>query len=170
MSARVLSWRGCGCSQGRRLLWLALLAPALTCVPYLVAWLFAPPGHVFSGFLLPGLGWETCLLKTRLGEMGLWWENWYSPWPGAPARLFWPYIALGRLGCLLGVPGIAMFHAGRFAAGVLLALGLCALARELGIGPWWTPLVGFFWCGSEALIGSSPASEMRVAWVGRSGR
>lgn len=80
-------------------------------------------------------------------------------------RLFWPYIALGRLGSLIGAPGIMMFQAGRFAAGVLLVLGLCALARELGIGPWWVPLAGFFWCGSEVLVGSFPVPEMRVAWA-----
>lgn len=165
MSARVLSWQGCGCSQGRRLLWLVLLAAALTCVPYLVAWLFTPPGYLFSGFLLDSWDCETYLFKIRLGEMGLWWQNWYSPRPGAPARLFWPYIALGKLGSLLGVPGIAMFHAGRLAADVLLALGLCVLAQELRITPWWVPLAGLFWCGSEVLAESPPVPEMRAGWA-----
>lgn len=165
MSVRALSWRGCGCSRDRRLPWLAFLAAVLTCVPYLVAWLFTPPGHVFSGFLLASQDSETYLFKIRLGEMGLWWENWYSPRPGPPVRLFWPYIVLGRLGGLLGVPAIVMFHLGRMVAAFALALGLFALARELGVGPWWVPLAGLFWCGPDAFVVLPPVPEMRAAWA-----
>lgn len=165
MPAHALSWRGCGCSWDRRLPWLAFLAAVLTCVPYLVAWLFTPPGHIFSGFLLASQDCETYLFKIRLGEMGLWWENWYSPRPGPPVRLFWPYIVLGRLGGLLGVPVIVVLHLGRVVAAFALALGLFALGRELGVGPWWVPLAGFFWCGPDSVFLVPPVPEARAAWA-----
>lgn len=53
------------------MLWFALLAAALTFVPYGVAWLFAPPGHVFSGLLLASQDCDTYLFEIRLGEMGM---------------------------------------------------------------------------------------------------
>lgn len=164
MRARGWFWRGCGCCRVRNV-WLAALAAVLTCVPYLVAWALTPPGHVFSGFLLASQDCETYLFKIRLGEMGHWWENWYSPHPGPPARLFWPYIALGRLGSLLGIPAMLMFHLGRVAAAFPLVLGLFALAGELGVGPWWVPLAGFFWCGIDAFAPLLPVPEMRAAWA-----
>jgi len=164
LRVRGWSWRGCGCCRVRDA-WLAVLAGVLTCVPYLVAWALTPPGHVFSGFLLASQDCETYLFKVRLGEMGRWWENWYSPHPGPPAMLFWPYVLLGRLGGLLGVPAILTFHLGRVAAAFALALGLFALARELRIAPWWVPLAGFFWCGPDAAFLVPAAPEARVAWA-----
>ncbi|HEV3233070.1 MAG TPA: hypothetical protein VG329_00795 [Candidatus Dormibacteraeota bacterium] len=120
------SWR-------RELLVAAALGTALfavTMVPYLVAYLNAPPGGVFNGFFFLGDDGSTYISEMRAGANGAW--GWIDPYisrpVGDPVLLFMLYILAGKLAALAHIPVFAAFHLLRLSGAVALVLAARRLA------------------------------------------
>jgi len=109
----------------------------LSLTPYLLAYLWTPPGHHFAGFFFIADDATTYLAKMRQGAQGSWlWNDPYTSEPHGGVFLFGFYLLFGHLAGLLHLPLIAAYHlagmSGAFAL-VLAADRLCRrlLAREL---------------------------------------
>jgi len=109
----------------------------LSLTPYLLAYLWTPPGHHFAGFFFIADDATTYLAKMRQGAQGSWlWNDPYTSEPHGGVFLFGFYLLFGHLAGLLHLPMIAAYHlagmSGAFAL-VLAADRLCRrlLAREL---------------------------------------
>lgn len=106
----------------RLVLILALALSVLTCLPYVYAHLFAPPGQTFMGFFFLGDDANTYLAKMREGWEGGWaWTNRYTTEASPSVYFFLWWIALGQLAALVHMPLLLMFHVARVVgAGFLL--------------------------------------------------
>lgn len=111
---------------------LAIGVSLLTLVPYLVARQAAPPGWVFSGFLVNPYDGFSYLAKMRQGFEGSWlFVLPYAADPGRPTYLFGFYLALGHFARLSGVPLVTAFHVSRVLAGSVMYLAVYALLERL---------------------------------------
>lgn len=104
------------------LIW-AFVVVAVTCLPYLYAWLAAPEGLVFGGLLTNPLDGNSYLAKMRQGFRGEWrFHLPFTPEPHDGAFIFTYYLALGHLARLLGLALPLVFHLARVVNGWLLLL------------------------------------------------
>jgi hypothetical protein len=104
------------------LIWASMVV-AVTCLPYLYAWHFAPEGLIFSGLLTNPLDGNSYLAKMRLGLEGKW--LFHLPFTAEPhdgAFIFTYYLALGHLAQLLGLSLPLIYHLARAVNGWLLLL------------------------------------------------
>jgi hypothetical protein len=118
-------------SRSERAFFLAVLLAFLLALglPYLYTARAAGPEHVFGGLLVNPLDGNSYLAKMRQGWRGEWTSTLaynFETSPGAIINL--PYIVLGRLARVPGLPLILAFHAARLAAAAFL---LWALHRFL---------------------------------------
>jgi hypothetical protein len=114
------------------LIWAAVIL-AVTCVPYLVAWVASPPGYQFSGILVNPFDGNSYLAKMRQGWAGAWqFHLTYTPEPhdGAPV-IYLFYLGLGHMGRLMGLPLVLIYHSARVLAGLALLLAVYAFAAHL---------------------------------------
>jgi hypothetical protein len=99
----------------------ACVVVAVTCLPYLYAWLAAPEGLVFGGLLTNPLDGNSYLAKMRQGFQGEWCFHLpFTPEPHDGAFIFTYYLALGHLARLLGLSLPLVFHLARAVNGLLL--------------------------------------------------
>jgi len=104
------------------LIWTSVVV-AVTCLPYLYAWLAAPEGLVFGGLLTNPLDGNSYLAKMRQGFRGEWCFHLpFTPEPHEGAFIFTYYLALGHLARLLGLSLPLVFHLARVVNGFLLLL------------------------------------------------
>ena len=104
--------------------WVLILL-ALVSLPYLVAFLFTPPGLVFLGSFGNPEDTSAYLSAMREGARGGWLRHYpFTTEPHEPALYFLFYIVLGKL---FG-PSLAVFHGARLACTLLLALVIYRLA------------------------------------------
>ena len=135
---------------------LAIGVSLLTLVPYLVARQAAPPGWVFSGFLLNPYDGFSYLAKMRQGFEGSWlFVLPYAADPGRPALLFVFYLALGHLARLSGLTLGTAFHAARVLAGAMMYLAVYALLERLPLAR------AARWCAYALVLGISG-----LGWLG----
>jgi hypothetical protein len=104
---------------------VAVVVVAVSCLPYLVGYLFTPPGRVFGGFVLDAVDSNTYLAKMQQGAQGHWKAVLlHTPEDHPALRLYVFYLALGHLAAWLGLPLIVVYHAARAACGLILLIGL----------------------------------------------
>ena len=108
---------------------------AMSCLPYLIAWIATPPGYQFGGILVNPFDGNSYLAKMRQGWAGSWqFHLTYTPEPhdGAPIIYFF-YLGLGHVARWTGLPLILAYHAARLLGGLaLLTTTFVFLARLTG--------------------------------------
>jgi hypothetical protein len=109
--------------EWRRAISWTIAIVALSCIPYGVAILMAPPGWQFAGILVNPLDGHSYMAKMQQGEAGNWlFHLTYTPEPHDGAFIFTFYLALGHLARLFGVSKMIIFHLARLLAGFGLLL------------------------------------------------
>jgi hypothetical protein len=110
----------------------ALVIVAVSCLPYLVAWIATPPGYRFGGILVNPLDGNSYLAKMRQGWAGAWqFHLTYTPEPHDGAYIFLFYLGLGHLARWTGLPLLLVYHGARVLAGLALLLAIYAFAARL---------------------------------------
>jgi hypothetical protein len=105
---------------------------ALSLLPYLLAYLWSPPGHHFAGFFFIADDATTYLAKMREGAEGSWlWSDPYTSEPHGGVFLFSFYLLFGHLAALLHLPLIAAYHLARISGAVALVFSVEQLCRRL---------------------------------------
>jgi len=111
---------------------LAAIVAAISLLPYLLAYLWTPPGHHFAGFFFIADDATTYLAKMRQGADGAWlWNDPYTSEPHAGVFLFSFYLLFGHLAALLHLPLIATYHLARISGAIALVLAADRLCRRL---------------------------------------
>ncbi|HEX3629897.1 MAG TPA: hypothetical protein VHW91_05480 [Candidatus Dormibacteraeota bacterium] len=104
----------------------------LSLLPYLLAYVWMPPGHHFTGFFFIADDAATYLAKMRQGAEGAWlWTDPYTSEPHGGVFLFGFYLLFGHLAALLHLPLIATYHLARLSGAVALVLATDRLCRRL---------------------------------------
>src|ERR1700694_4940138 len=105
---------------------------ALSLLPYVLAYLWAPPGHHFAGFFFIADDATTYLSKMREGADGSWlWNDPYTSEPHGGVFLFGFYLLFGHLAGLLHVPMVAAYHLAGITGAIALVLAAERLCRRL---------------------------------------
>jgi hypothetical protein len=105
---------------------------AVSLVPYLLAYLWTPGGHHFTGFFFIADDATTYLAKMRQGAAGSWlWTDPYTSEPHGGVFLFGFYLLFGQIAALLHIPLIAAYHVARISGAVALIIALDRLCRRL---------------------------------------
>ena len=111
---------------------LAAIVAVISLLPYLLAYLWTPPGHHFAGFFFIADDATTYLAKMRQGADGAWlWNDPYTSEPHAGVFLFSFYLLFGHLAALLHLPLIATYHLARISGAIALVLAADQLCRRL---------------------------------------
>src|SRR5256886_10398175 len=104
----------------------------ISLLPYLLAYLWPPPGHHFAGFFFIADDATTYLAKMREGMDGSWlWNDPYTSEPHGGVFLFGFYLLLGHLAGLLHLPLIATYHLARILGALAVVLAVDRLCRQL---------------------------------------
>jgi hypothetical protein len=110
----------------------AVLIAAASLLPYLLAYLWTPPGHHFAGFFFIADDATTYLAKMREGADGSWlWNDPYTTEPHGGVFLFGFYLLFGHLAALLHLPMIAAYHLAGVTGAIALVLAAERLCRRL---------------------------------------
>src|SRR2546426_1977099 len=110
----------------------ATVIAAVLLVPYLLAYLWTPPGHHFAGFFFIADDATTYLAKMRQGADGSWlWNDPYTSEPHGGVFLFSFYLLFGHLAALLHLPLIAAYHLARISGAIALVLAADQLCRRV---------------------------------------
>jgi hypothetical protein len=116
---------------GFALVFAAAIA-TLSLLPYLLAYLWTPPGHHFAGFFFIADDATTYLAKMRQGADGSWlWNDPYTSEPHGAVFLFSFYLLFGHLAALLHLPLIATYHLARITGAIALVFAVDRLCRRL---------------------------------------
>jgi hypothetical protein len=98
---------------------------AISCLPYLIAWIATPPGYRFGGIVVNPLDGNSYLAKMRQGWEGAWqFHLTYTPEPHSGAYIFLFYLALGHLARLLSLPLVVVYHVARMLGGLALLIAV----------------------------------------------
>jgi hypothetical protein len=110
----------------------AAAVAALSLLPYLLAYLWAPPGHHFAGFFFIADDATTYLAKMRQGAEGSWlWNDPYTSEPHGGVFLFSFYLLFGHLSAVLHLPLIAVYHLAGISGAVALTIAVDRLCQRL---------------------------------------
>lgn len=117
----------------RRWVWTwSLLIIAISCLPYLIAWITTPAGYQFTGLLVNPLDGHSYLAKMRQGWEGSWLFHLnYTPESHSGAAIFLFYLVLGHIARWTGLPLIVIYHAARVLAGLALLGAIYAFVERL---------------------------------------
>ena len=110
----------------------AAVIATMSLLPYLLAYLWTPPGHHFAGFFFIADDATTYLAKMRQGADGSWlWNDPYTSEPHGGVFLFGFYLLFGHLTALLHLPMIAGYHLAGITGAIALVLAAERLCRRL---------------------------------------
>jgi hypothetical protein len=110
----------------------AAIVAIISLLPYLLAYLWTPPGHHFAGFFFIADDAATYLAKMRQGADGSWlWNDPYTSEPHGGVFLFSFYLLFGHLAALLHLPLIATYHLARISGAIALVIAADQLCRRL---------------------------------------
>ena len=110
----------------------ATIVAIISLLPYLLAYLWTPPGHHFAGFFFIADDATTYLAKMRQGADGSWlWNDPYTSEPHGGVFLFSFYLLFGHLAALLHLPLIAAYHLARISGTVALVIAADELCRRV---------------------------------------
>lgn len=113
------------------LVWAGVIL-AVSCLPYLIAWVATPPGYQFGGILVNPFDGNSYLAKMRQGWAGMWqFHLTYTPEPHDGAYIFLFYLGLGHIARLAGLPLILVYHTARVLAGFALLIAVYAFLTRL---------------------------------------
>ena len=105
---------------------------ALSLLPYLLAYIWTPPGQHFAGFFFLADDATTYLAKMRQGADGSWlWTDPYTSEAHGGVFLFGFYLVFGHLAALLHLPLIATYHLARITGAIALVLAVERLGRRV---------------------------------------
>jgi hypothetical protein len=105
---------------------------AVSCLPYLIAWIGTPPGYQFGGILVNPFDGNSYLAKMRQGWMGTWqFHLTYTPEPHEGAYIFLFYLWLGHIARLAGLSLILVYHIARVLAGLVLLIAIYTFVARL---------------------------------------
>src|SRR5256714_10353987 len=83
----------------------------ISLLPYLLAYLWSPPGHHFAGFFFIADDPTTYLAKMRQGADGSWlWNDPYTSEPHGGVFLFSFYLLFTHLAAYTHLPLLADYH------------------------------------------------------------
>jgi len=109
--------------QEWRWVWVwSIVTVVLTLLPFLWAWLIAPPGSQFMGLLFNAADGNSYLAKMQQGHTDWLFHLTYSPEPSQGTFIFVLYLLLGRLAAVTGLSNVVVFHAARLVFGLALLL------------------------------------------------
>lgn len=109
-------------------------AVILSGVPFLVGFLLQDENFIYSGFLLNPIDGFSYLAKMQIGLRGEWLFHLpYTAQEGQGGFLFLFYILLGHIARVFSLQPILVFHLARFAAVVVMCLGIEAYLRSLQV-------------------------------------
>ena len=121
-----------GARRIRFALVFAAVIAVLSLLPYLLAYLWTPPGHHFAGFFFIADDATTYLAKMREGADGSWlWNDPYTSEPHGGVFLFGFYLLFGHLAGLLHMPMVAAYHLVGITGAIALVLAAERLCRRL---------------------------------------
>ena len=104
----------------------------ISLLPYLLAYLWSPPGHHFAGFFFIADDATTYLAKMRQGADGSWlWNDPYTSEPHGGVFLFSFYLLFGHLAALFHLPLIVAYHLARISGAIALVLAADRLCRRV---------------------------------------
>jgi hypothetical protein len=110
----------------------AAIVAFVSLLPYLLAYIWTPPGHHFAGFFFIADDATTYVAKMRQGADGSWlWNDPYTSEPHGGVFLFSFYILFGHLAAILHLPLIAAYHIARISGAVALIIAADQLCRRL---------------------------------------
>ena len=110
----------------------AVTIAVISLIPYLLAYLWTPPGQHFAGFFFIADDATTYLAKMRQGAEGSWlWTDPYTSEAHGGVFLFGFYLLFGHLASLLHLPMIAAYHLARISGAIALVLAADRLCRRL---------------------------------------
>src|ERR1700730_12923966 len=110
----------------------AAIVAIVSLLPYLLAYLWTPPGHHFAGFFFIADDATTYLAKMRQGADGSWlWNDPYTSEPHGGVFLFSFYLLFGHLAALLHLPLIAAYHLAGITGAIALVFAVDRLCRRL---------------------------------------
>src|SRR5216683_5410972 len=110
----------------------AAIVAIISLLPYLLGYLWTPPGHHFAGFFFIADDATTYLAKMRQGADGSWlWNDPYTSEPHGGVFLFSFYLLFGHLAALLHLPLTAAYHLARISGGVALVVAADQLCRRV---------------------------------------
>jgi hypothetical protein len=137
----------------RVITWTAILL-AISCLPYLIAWMATPPGYQFGGIISNPLDGNSYLGKMRQGWAGSWqFHLTYTPEPHQGASLIYLfYLGLGHLARLTGSSLLLIYHVTRLLGGLTLLIVTYVLLTRLSDDPRERRL-GFWLVGLSAGLG-----------------
>ncbi|MBN1815704.1 MAG: hypothetical protein JXA14_27970 [Anaerolineae bacterium] len=110
-------------SEQRWAIVVAIAVVAVSCLPYLAAWLLAPDGTRYTGLLINHYDGHSYYAKMQQGARGDW--LFHLPFTHEPhegAFIFTFYLALGHIAGALHLPIPLVYHVARAAAGFFLLL------------------------------------------------
>ncbi|MBC8253316.1 MAG: hypothetical protein H8E35_04730 [Ardenticatenia bacterium] len=123
--SRILAGAGLDAGEFRPVILVAVLIVAISCLPYLVGYLAAPPAQVFGGFVLDEIDSNTYLAIMQQGVQGQWSATLlYTPEDHPPAIMYVFYLALGHVAAGLGLPLILAYHVARIGCALILLVSL----------------------------------------------
>ncbi len=123
--SRILAGAGLAAGELRPVIVVALLIVVVSCLPYMVGYLAAPPDRVFGGFVLDEIDSNTYLAIMQQGVQGQWSATLlYTPEDHPALILYVFYLALGHVAAGLGLPLILVYHAARIGCGLILLVSL----------------------------------------------
>jgi hypothetical protein len=138
------------------LIWAGVIL-AVSCLPYLIAWVATPSGYQFGGILVNPFDGNSYLAKMRQGWAGMWqFHLTYTPEPHDGAYIIYLfYLGLGHVARLMGLPLVLIYHAARVLAGLALLVAAYAFlvrlthdAYERRLGFWLVGIsAGLGWLG-----------------------
>ncbi len=108
---------------------LGIVALLLASLPYVIAWLQTPPGHVYTGLLHnidDGAVYRSWMHQVALGRFFQ--ENWFCVEPQRSVLFNVWFLILGTISKGTGL--VAAEHFGRVAGGAFLLWGIARLVRE----------------------------------------
>jgi hypothetical protein len=116
----------------RTILPWALFALFLTLFPYLIGWLAAPEGALFTGSLVNHDDLSTYLSAMRQGANGRWLFHFtVSPEPWQDRLMLLPYILAGKLLDTTGISLLTGYHVFRLAAALFAMWAFLVWANQL---------------------------------------
>jgi hypothetical protein len=110
---------------------------ALSCLPYLIAWVATPSGYQFGGILVNPFDGNSYLAKMRQGWAGLWqFHLTYTPESHDGAYIIYLfYLGLGHVARLTGLPLVLIYHAARVLTGLALLVAVYVFLVRLTHSP-----------------------------------
>src|ERR1700737_4470032 len=110
----------------------AAIVAIVSLLPYLLAYLWTPPGHHFAGFFFIDDDATTYLAQMRQGADGSWlWNDPYTSEPHGGVFLFSFYLLLAHLAARLHLPLIAAYHLARISGAVALVIAADQFCRRV---------------------------------------